>query len=70
LQQQRDEAKHMAEDKWLLDLAHALRHARTRAELNELIDRLEDQYDAFSGPGQEMAEQLLDEARRRLQGLG
>ncbi len=59
----------MAEDKWLVDLVHVLRHARTRAEVVEVIERLEDQYDAFSGPGQELMDELLDEARRRLRGL-
>ncbi len=59
----------MAEDKWLVDLVHTLRHARTRDEVMDVIDRLEDQYDAFSGPGQEFMDELLAEARRRLHSL-
>lgn len=59
----------MADDKWLVDLVQVLRRARTRAEVVDVIERLEDQYDAFSGPGQELVDELLDEARRRLRGL-
>lgn len=60
----------MAEDKWVVDVARELRQARTRADLLEVMERIEDRYDAFSGPGQELMDQLLEEARRRLQGLG
>jgi hypothetical protein len=59
----------MSEDNWLVNLVHTLRQARTRAEVLDVIERLEDQYDAFSGPGQEMVDALLDEARHRLRGL-
>lgn len=59
----------MAEGKWLVELVQVLRRARTRAEVVDVIERLEDQYDAFSGPGQELMDELLDEARRRLRGL-
>lgn len=59
----------MSEDKWLMDLVHELRHARNRDEVLSVMERLEDQYDAFSGPGQELLDALLDEARRRLRGL-
>ena len=59
----------MAEDKWLMDLVHALRRARTRDEVMDVIERLEDQYDAFSGPGQELMDALLDEARQRMHAL-
>ncbi len=59
----------MAQDKWLVELVHELRHARTRAEVVAVMDRLEDQYDAFSGPGQEMMDELLEEARRLMHGL-
>jgi hypothetical protein len=60
----------MAEDKWVEDVARELRQARTRADLLEVMERIEDQYDAFSGPGQELMDGLLDEARRRLRELG
>lgn len=56
----------MAEDTWLMDVVQRLRRARTRDEILELIERLEDQYDAFSGPGQELMDGLLDEARQKL----
>ncbi len=56
----------MNHDLWLTDLMEALRKAPTRAQLVAIIDRLEDHYDAFSGPGQEMVDSLLDQARRRL----
>lgn len=59
----------MNEDNWLVNLVHTLRQARTRTEVLDVIERLEDQYDAFSGPGQEMVDALLDEARTRLRGL-
>ena len=59
----------MAEDKWVVDVARELRQARTRADLLEVMERIEDQYDAFSGPGQELMDQLLEEARLRLAGL-
>jgi hypothetical protein len=35
-------------------------------QVRDIIERIEDQYDAFSGPGEELIEQLLDSARRRL----
>jgi acyl carrier protein phosphodiesterase len=60
----------MAEDKWVTDVVNDLRRARTRVDLLEVMERIEDRYDAFSGPGQELMDQLLEEARRRLQGLG
>jgi hypothetical protein len=41
----------MAEDKWVVDVVRDLRQARTRADLLEVMERIEDQYDAFSGPG-------------------
>ena len=56
----------MAEDTWLMDVVQRLRRARTRDEILDLIERLEDQYDAFSGPGQELMDGLLDEARQKL----
>ncbi len=59
----------MVDDEWLLNLVRDLREARSRSELMEVLERLEDQYDAFSGPGQELIDQLLDEGRRRLRGL-
>jgi hypothetical protein len=59
----------MNEDKWLVDLVHDLRHACTRDQVISVMERLEDQYDAYSGPGQEMMDELLDEARRILRGF-
>jgi hypothetical protein len=59
----------MAEDQWLVDLVHTLRRAKTRDEVLDVIEVLEDRYDAFSGPGQELVDDLLDEARKRLRGL-
>jgi acyl carrier protein phosphodiesterase len=60
----------MAEDKWVTDVVNDLRRARTRVDLLDVMERIEDRYDAFSGPGQELMDQLLEEAQRRLQGLG
>lgn len=59
----------MVDDEWLLKAARDLSKARSQSELMEVVDRLEDQYDAFSGPGLELVEQLLEEGRRRLRGL-
>lgn len=56
----------MNTDPWLMDLMDALRKQPTRSQLVAIIDRLEDHYDAFSGPGQEMVDSLLVQARRRL----
>lgn len=56
----------MAQDKWLAEMAETLRQARNPAQVRDIIERIEDQYDAFSGPGEEWAEQLLQAARRRL----
>jgi acyl carrier protein phosphodiesterase len=56
----------MAEDKWVTDVVNDLRRARTRVDLLDVMERIEDRYDAFSGPGQELMDQLLEEARRRL----
>jgi hypothetical protein len=56
----------MAQDKWLAEMAETLRQARNPAQVRDIIERIEDQYDAFSGPGEEWAEQLLQSARRRL----
>ncbi len=59
----------MVDDEWLLNLVRDMRNACTRSELMDVMERLEDQYDAFSGPGQELMDQLLDEGRRRLRSL-
>ena len=59
----------MAHDKWLTDLNQELRQARNPMQVRDIIERIEDQYDAFDGPGQELIEQLLDSARRRLTAL-
>jgi hypothetical protein len=56
----------MNDDTWLMDMALALRQARTPDELRDVVERLEDRYDAFSGPGQDLVDRLLDDARRRL----
>jgi hypothetical protein len=62
-----DEAKqNMSNDKWLADLSDELRRSRNPMQVRDIIERIEDQYDAFSGPGEELMEQLLDSARRRL----
>ncbi|KAF0098048.1 MAG: hypothetical protein FD187_3080 [bacterium] len=60
----------MVDDEWLLNLVRDLREARSRSALMDVLERLEDHYDAFSGPGQELIDQLLDEGRRRLRSLG
>jgi hypothetical protein len=59
----------MAHDKWLTELNQELRQARNPMQVRDIIERIEDKYDAFDGPGQELIEQLLDAARRRLSAL-
>lgn len=56
----------MAQDNWLTDLSEALRRSRNPMQVQDIIERLEDQYDSFEGPGQELVDQLLESARRRL----
>lgn len=56
-------------DNWLLDLVDRLNQARTRDEVMQIIDRLENGYDAFAGPGEELVSQLLEQARAKLQTL-
>ena len=56
-------------DAWLNDLHLALKNARSRAEIARVMDALEDHYDAFSGPGQEVIERMLEHARLRLNSL-
>ncbi len=56
----------MAQDNWLTELNDALRRSRNPMQVQDIIERLEDQYDSFDGPGQELVEQLLESARRRL----
>lgn len=53
-------------DPWLIKLVERLRQARSREQLQAVRDDLEDFYDAFAGPGEELVQQLLEEARRRL----
>ncbi len=53
-------------DPWLVDIAQRLGKARTRVEIEAILDELEDKYDAFSGPGEELVDQLLRAARERL----
>lgn len=59
----------MSNDKWLADLSDELRRSRNPMQVRDIIERIEDQYDAFSGPGEELIEQLLDSARLRLAAL-
>lgn len=59
----------MAHDNWLTDLNQELRHARNPKQIQDIIERIEDQYDSFEGPGQELVEQLLAAARQRLAGM-
>jgi len=56
----------MTYDPWLTDINRALQQARNPMQVREIIERIEDQYDAFAGPGEELIEQLLQIARRRL----
>lgn len=53
-------------DPWLLKILERLKKARDAAELQSILDDLEDLYDAFSGPGAEVVDQLIAEAQRRL----
>lgn len=53
-------------DPWLLKILDRLKSARTRGELQAILDDLEDQYESFSGPGLDVVDQLIEEARRRL----
>lgn len=65
-----NEAKQtMAHDNWLNDLNEQLRRSKNPMQVREIIERIEDQYDAFEGPGQELVEQVLDAARKRLAGM-
>ncbi len=59
----------MAHDNGLTDLNQELRQARNPIQVQDIIERIEDQYDAFEGPGQELVEQLLAAARQRLAGM-
>lgn len=56
-------------DPWLIKITDRLRAARTRNEIESVLDDLEDRFDAFSGPGEELVAQLMEEARRRLREL-
>lgn len=56
-------------DPWLAKIVQRLKQAQSRAEIQSVIDDLDDRYDAFAGPGQEWIEQLLSEARNRLSQL-
>lgn len=56
-------------DPWLIEITARLRAARTHTDLQSVLDDLEDRFDAFSGPGEELVAQLMDEARRRLREL-
>lgn len=53
-------------DKWLLDLVDRLNQARARGEVMQVIDRLEDGYDTFAGPGEELVAQPLEQTRAKL----
>jgi hypothetical protein len=61
--------KTMAHDNWLNDLNEQLRRSRNPLEVREIIERIEDQYDSFEGPGQELVDQVLAAARTRLAGM-
>jgi hypothetical protein len=56
----------MTHDQWLTDITKALQQSRNPNQVRDIIERIEDQYDAFAGPGEEMIEQLLQLAQRRL----
>lgn len=56
----------MAHDNWLTDINEELRQARNPMQVRDIIERIEDRYDAFAGPGEELIEQLLQSAQRRL----
>jgi hypothetical protein len=61
------EAKqNMTHDKWLTEINMELRQARNPMQVRDIIERIEDQYDAFSGPGEAQIEQLLQVAQQRL----
>lgn len=53
-------------DPWLLNLLERLKKEGDAAELQSVLDDLEDLSDAFSGPGAKAVDQLIAEARRRL----
>lgn len=57
-------------DPWLLNILERLKKARAASDLQAILDDLEDLYDAFSGPGAEVVEQLIAEAQRRLAEIG
>lgn len=62
-----DEAKqNMKYDNWLGEMNEALRQSRNPAQVRDILERIEDQYDSFDGPGQELVEQLMQAAQRRL----
>jgi len=56
----------MTHDKWFTDMNEELRRSRNPMQVRDIIERIEDQYDSFSGPGEELIDQLLQAARRRL----
>lgn len=56
----------MNHDRWLTDMNDELRRSRNPMQVRDIIERIEDQYDSFSGPGEELIDQLLLAARRRL----
>ncbi|MEW6678247.1 MAG: hypothetical protein AB1421_10035 [Pseudomonadota bacterium] len=59
----------MSQDWWVHEWMEALNKARNSAEIEDLIEQLEDRYDAFSGPGQDLVDDLLAQARRRLESV-
>ena len=56
----------MAVDPWIIEQSERLRAARHPAEVRAIIELLEDRYDAFAGPGEELIDRLLEAARRQL----
>lgn len=59
----------MSQDWWVHEWVEALARARNAGEIQDLIEQLEDRFDAFSGPGEDLVEALLAQARKRLAGL-
>ncbi len=57
-------------DPWLLHILERLKKARAASDLKAILDDLEDLYDAYSGPGAELVEQLIAKTQRRLAEIG
>jgi len=59
----------MSQDWWVHEWVEALARAKTAGEIQDLIEQMEDRFDAFSGPGEDLVEALLVQARKRLANL-